>query len=78
MCGQEEGVLKPWAVQVEFQLFLSHFLSQDKGQKSSAYRKTHKLVKGLLTSIEHHNLKAMTRTSSGAVVTKYKIQYPLL
>lgn len=61
-----------------FQLFLSHFLSQDKGQKSSAYRKTHKLFKGLLTSIEHHNLKAMARTSSGAVVSKYKIQYPLL
>lgn len=54
------------------QLFPSHFLSQDQGQKISACRKTHKLVKRLLTSIEHHNLKVVTRTSPGAVVKMYR------
>ena len=54
------------------QLFPSHFLSQDQGQKISACRKTHKLIKRLFTRIEHHTLKAVTRTRPGAVVKMWK------
>ena len=54
------------------QLFLSHFLSQDQGQKISAWRKTHRFVKRLLTSVSHRNLKVVTRTSPGAVVKTYR------
>lgn len=75
MSGQE-GVLSPGLWNGIFQLSWSHLLSVDQGQKSSAYRKTHKLVKRLLTSTEHPSLRATTRTNPGGVVTKYKIQYP--